>query len=106
MNHPSVDITNRTSLSNLLLSLDPDSSPLWGNMKAQQMVEHLVDQVQWTNGKKTPTCGRSPEEAYERKMLMVYTDTQIPQNIFSGALPEECQYLNIPAAVDALLQEL
>jgi hypothetical protein len=106
MNPPLVDITNRTSLRNLLLSLNPDTSPLWGNMKAQQMVEHLVDQVQWTNGKKIPTCDRPADEAHQRKMIMVYTDAQIPHNIFSGALPEQYQYFNIPAAVDALLQEL
>jgi oxepin-CoA hydrolase/3-oxo-5,6-dehydrosuberyl-CoA semialdehyde dehydrogenase len=102
----SVNITDRTSLRNLLLSLYPDTTPLWGNMKAQQMVEHLVDQVQWTNGKKIPTCDRPADEAYKRKMVMVYTDAQISKNIFSGTLPEEYQYLSISAAVDALIQEL
>ena len=103
---PSVDITDRALLRNLLLSLNTDTTPLWGKMKAQQMVEHLVDQVQWTNGKKIPTCNRSPEEAYQRKMQMIYTDTQIPQNIFSGDLPEDYQYPSITAAIDALVREL
>ena len=104
--NPSVNITDRTSLRSLLLSLSLDTTPLWGNMKAQQMVEHLVDQVQWTNGKKIPTCDRPAEDAYESKMAMVYTDAQIGKNSFSGALPEQNQYLSIPPAVDALMQEL
>ncbi|MDN3547155.1 hypothetical protein [Mucilaginibacter aquaedulcis] len=106
MNHPSVDITNRALLREQLLSLDPDTAPLWGNMKAQQMVEHLVDQVQWTNGKKTPTCERPADEAHQRKMLMVYSDMLIPQNIFSGHLPENYQYSSMVAAINALVQEL
>ncbi|MEN0052734.1 MAG: hypothetical protein AAGC65_03660 [Mucilaginibacter sp.] len=102
----SVDITNRTLLREQLLSLDPDTAPLWGNMKARQMVEHLVDQVEWTNGKKTPTCDRPAEEAHQRKMLMIYSDTPIPQNIFSGHLPENYQFPSMAAAINALVQEL
>ena len=102
----SVDITNREELRNLLLTLDAGAVPLWGNMKARQMVEHLVDQVQWTNGKKITTCDRPAEEAYQAKQYMIYTDAEIPKNIFLEALSENYLYASIEAAVDQLMQEL
>ena len=74
----SIDINNREELRTLLLTLDGNTLPLWGKMTSQQMVEHLVDQVQWTNGKKIPTCDRSADEAEKRKRVMIYTDAQIP----------------------------
>jgi hypothetical protein len=102
----SVDITNRTELCRLLLSLDPRTVPLWGKMKPQQMVEHLVDQVEWTNGKKIPTCDRPADEAYQSKQVMVYTDAGIPKNVFLENLPENYTYPHIEAAIHALMLEL
>ncbi|WP_183560235.1 DUF1569 domain-containing protein [Mucilaginibacter sp. SP1R1] len=100
------DITDRTQLRSLLLSLDPDAVPLWGKMKPRQMVEHLVDQVEWTNGKKILTCDRPAEQAYKGKMQMVYTDLEIPKNVFLEKLPEHYKYADIPAAVNQLMAEL
>lgn len=102
----SVDITDRKELRSLLLSLDAGTSPIWGKMKARQMVEHLVDQVQWTNGKKITTCDRPAEEAYQAKQIMIYTNTEIPKNIFLEELPENYLYASIEAAVDQLMLEL
>jgi hypothetical protein len=102
----SVDITNRAELHRLLRALDPQTVPLWGKMKPQQMVEHLVDQVEWTNGKKIPTCDRPADEAYQGKMQMIYTDAEIPKNVFLENLPENYIYPNIEAAINALMLEL
>ena len=79
--NPSVDINNREELRRLLLTLDPAAVPVWGKMTPQQMVEHLVDQVQWTNGKKIPACDVSAEKAERSKRVMIYTDAQIPKNV-------------------------
>lgn len=102
----SVDITNRAELRRLLLLLDPQIVPLWGKMKPQQMVEHLVDQVEWTNGKKIPTCDRPADEAYQSKQVMVYTDAEISKNVFLENLPENFTYPNIETAINALMLEL
>ena len=101
-----VDITNRTKLKRLLLSLKPDTTPLWGKMKPQQMVEHLIVQVQYTNGKLIPYCERPADEAYKAKQEMIYTDAEIPQNIVLETLPENFIYTDIPTAVQQLIIEL
>ena len=100
------DINNRAELRELLLSLDPQATPIWGKMKAQQMVEHLVDQVEWTNGKKIPFCERPADEAYQSKMEMVYSDTEIGRGVVFKSPPEHYQYPDIATAVDQLMLEL
>ncbi len=102
----SININNREELRRLLMMLDPDTIPLWGKMTPQQMVEHLVDQVQWTNGKKIPTCDRSAEEAERGKQRMIYTDAQIPKNVFLEDLPKHYQYPDIETAINQLMIEL
>jgi hypothetical protein len=102
----SIDINNREVLRRLLMTLDANTTPLWGKMAPQQMVEHLVDQVQWTNGKKIPSCDKSAEEAKRGKRQMIYTDAQIPKNVFLGDLPDHHQYPDIEAAINQLMTEL
>ena len=102
----SVDIHNRESLRNLLLALDTETAPLWGKMKPQQMVEHLVNQIEWTNGKRIATCDRAPDEAEKRKQVMIYTDAEIPQNIFLETLSENYRFNSISEAIDQLMTEL
>lgn len=100
------DITDRELLRKLLMSLHPQTIPTWGKMKPQQMVEHLADQVCWTNGKKIATCRRSPDEAETVKQRMIYTDAELPTGIVSGEVPENYAYNNIEEATDAVLSEL
>jgi len=97
---------NSEHLQALLLSLSPNVKPLWGNMKAQQMVEHLAQSVVYTNGKKITICNRPPDEALKRKQLMIYTDAVMPKNLVLEALPATYAYADIPAAVDQLMAEL
>src|ERR1700712_4007755 len=106
MMNKSIDISDHAVLRKILQPLKADAIPLWGKMKPQQMVEHLVDQVEWTNGKKIPTCDRPADEAYQGKMQMVYTDAEIPKNVFLENLPESYIYPNIEAAINALMLEL
>ena len=102
----SVDIHNREELRKLLSALNPETAPLWGKMKPQQMVEHLINQVEWTNGKRIATCDRTPEEAEKRKNMMIYTGAEIPKNLFVEELPVRYRYKNIPEAIDQLMNEL
>jgi hypothetical protein len=101
-----VDITNRKQLLSLLHHLEPGTPPLWGKMNAQQMVEHLVDQVEYTNGKKTPYCNRSAHEAERAKQHMFLTNPDIPRNVILGKLPENFTYVNLETAIKQLMKEL
>jgi oxepin-CoA hydrolase/3-oxo-5,6-dehydrosuberyl-CoA semialdehyde dehydrogenase len=88
------------------MTLDSAAVPVWGKMTPQQMVEHLVDQVQWTNGKKIPTCDIYAEKAERSKQVMIYTDAQIPKNVILGDLPGNYEYPDIEAAINQLMTEL
>jgi hypothetical protein len=101
-----VDKNNRRQLFNLLQKLKPAMPPLWGKMKAQQMVEHLITNVQYTNGRLTFTCELPPEEANRSKQVMFYTNAQMPRNIVLEDLPANYAYPSLPAAIEQLMQEL
>lgn len=101
-----IDITNRKELLRLFLALEPDAVPLWGKMKPQEMVEHLIDQVEYTNGKKIPTCDYPATEAYGRKLKMLGSNAELPRNVFLGELPEQLIYPNIQIAILQLMKEL
>jgi hypothetical protein len=101
-----IDINNRKELLRLFLALEPDAVPLWGKMKPQEMVEHLIDQIEYTNGKKIPTCDYPAAEAYERKLKMLGSNAELPRNVFLGELPEQLIYPNIQLAILQLMKEL
>ena len=100
------DINDRKKLSELLRSLNPDTKPLWGKMKPQQMVEHLIDQVSYTNGKKIPFCDFTSDIAARNKQKMIYTNLEIPKNVILGQLPENYTYPDIETAINYLMDEL
>jgi hypothetical protein len=101
-----VNKNNRRQLFNLLQKLEPATPPLWGKMKARQMVEHLITNVQYTNSRLTFTCELPPEEANLAKQVMVYTNAQMPRNIVLENLPANYAYPSLPAAIEQLMQEL
>ena len=80
--------------------------PLWGKMRSQQMVEHLIEQVQYTNGTKIPTCDVPKEEAYQRKQKGLDLQYEIPRNIVLGTLPESYEYESLHSAINQLMKEL
>lgn len=102
----SVDITNRKQLRGLLQKLEPGTIPLWGKMNAQQMVEHLVDQVEYTNGKKIPYCDFPPDEAERAKREMFLTNPDIPKNLFLSHLPEHFAYSSLETAIEQFILAL
>ncbi|MCQ6960011.1 hypothetical protein [Mucilaginibacter aquariorum] len=101
-----VDTANRKNLHELLLTLNPAAVPLWGKMTPQQMVEHLIENVQYANGTLIPTCRRTAEEAYKAKQVSIYTDVQIPKNLFLGPLPDEYCYADLQTAIKQLMTDL
>ncbi|QNK63368.1 DUF1569 domain-containing protein [Pedobacter sp. PAMC26386] len=101
-----IDVANRKVVKDLFLALDPAAKPLWGKMTAQQMVEHLISQVQYTNGKKEPSCRVPKEEAEMAKQDYIYTDLKIPRNVVLSGIPEIFVYPDLTTAVNQLMIEL
>jgi oxepin-CoA hydrolase/3-oxo-5,6-dehydrosuberyl-CoA semialdehyde dehydrogenase len=102
----SIDVTDREKLQALLSSLDIEAKPLWGKMDARLMVEHLVDQVEYSKGKKTTTCDRPAEEAEKDRQLWLHTDIQIPHNLVLKAPTEDYVYDSMETAIKQLMIEL
>lgn len=105
MNH-FVDITNRKVLYRLFLNLDAQAKPLWGKMTPQQMIEHLITQVQYTNGVRIPTWDGPHENTAARKQNGIYTDNELPRNIFLEELPDRLTYPDLETAINQLMKEL
>ena len=101
-----INTTNREELHSLLLSLSSTAVPLWGKMKPQQMVEHLAEEMNYCNGKKTATCDRPAAKAAESKQHWIYTDAVIPKNLVFVTLPENSIYADLATAINQLMKEL
>ncbi|RFZ95005.1 hypothetical protein D0C36_05615 [Mucilaginibacter conchicola] len=75
-------------------------------MNAQQMVEHLIDQVRYTNGVKTPVDTGLPPDFAERKQRGLNLSYDFPRNIILGTLPEDYEYDDIETAKQQLVKEV
>ncbi|KIO75056.1 hypothetical protein TH53_22635 [Pedobacter lusitanus] len=101
-----VETSNRKHLASLFFQLNANSVPVWGKMRPQQMVEHLIDQVQYTNGKKIPYCEVPEEQALLAKQANIYTDLEIPRNVMFGEISDKLIYPDLSTAIHQLIIEL
>ena len=62
-----MDIRDRKQLNELLSALQPGTRALWGKLQAQNMIEHLIEAVEYTNGKKIAELIYGPGEAMTQK---------------------------------------
>src|SRR5471030_590775 len=83
-----MNILDKERVKGLLRQLQSNTTPLWGKMTPQQMVEHLAQNVEYTNGKKTAISTLLPDEAEADKRAKVHSDFQMPRNVNLGPLPE------------------
>lgn len=94
----------------LLNSLSEDTEPTWGNMKPQNMVEHLATVLQYTNGKKQIAQRTSEEEGRIAKEAFIYSDVAMSMGLKSPLLPAEgsvpFQFANLEQAKKELNKEL
>ena len=103
-----IDITNRKKLNSLLTQLTPETPALWGNLKAQSMIEHLVEAVEYTNGKRIATVHVPPDEADSNKQLLVQGDVVISKGA-KGYLTDATKskrYEDLRTAIDQLNKEI
>lgn len=97
---------NRENLAKLFLTLNAENKPQWGIMEPQQMVEHLIKQVSYTNGKRQPFCEVPEEQAKSAKQAYIYADLEIPKNAISGGVPDPLIYSDLENAINQLMKEL
>ena len=101
-----INFSNRKLIDDLVQKLGADDIPLWGKMKPQQMVEHLVESVEYTNGKYSCECDLPAAEAQRQLQANVYPDTEIPRNVILGTLPDHYRFESLQTAIDQLMIEL
>jgi hypothetical protein len=105
-----VDITNRSQLKSLLSQLTENAQPLWGNMKPQNMIEHLSKVLQYTNGKKEIAQRTTEEEGLRAKQAFIYSDVPMSMGLKSPLLPAEgpipFEFSSLEEAKQQLYEEL
>ena len=103
-----IDITNRAALSQLLTSLHSETTANWGRLKAQNMIEHLTEAVEYTNGKRIAKLAVSEEEATRQKRSKVNIEFVIPK-FATGFLRDATEHVrsaDLPSAIRKLYREL
>ena len=95
-----IDITDRKNLNSLLKALRPETPALWGRMDVQNMVEHLVEAVGYTNGK------RIADLALESRLPSLYA---IRESVDAGGLmyygaDEADSYRRVAYYIDKILK--
>lgn len=89
------------SFLEVLDKLETDTQPIWGNMSAQRMVEHLTDGINMSRGIGDFTL-LVPEEKATQLKAFLFTDKPMAQNLqVPFALPEtELRNTNLELALD------
>jgi Protein of unknown function (DUF1569) len=93
----------------LLDKLDADASPLWGKMNPQQMIEHLILIVGYSNGRFNFDQKTDPERLAYRKMRYFEKYVPMTHDIKQPFLPETphpVMYPDLETAKNFLLQQL
>lgn len=93
------------SIQNKLSLLQEDTQPLWGNMSAQAMVEHLENTIDLSLGKLDNIKLEIPEDKIERAQAFLESDHPMPKNFKVGFAPDrpKLKYDNIDIAKENLL---
>ena len=103
-----IDITNRKELNSLLDQLTPETPALWGNLKAQSMIEHLVEAVEYTNGRRIAVRHVSVDEPASNKQLLVHGNVVISRGA-RGYLTDATKtkrYKDLRTAINQLNKEI
>jgi oxepin-CoA hydrolase/3-oxo-5,6-dehydrosuberyl-CoA semialdehyde dehydrogenase len=103
-----IDITDGKMMERALNRLKATTIPAWGTMHAQQMIEHLVETMEYTNGKKMAVLEIPEEEARSEKLAKVVPDFEIPRNV-KGPIPDNTgkkMFKDLPSAIAALKNEI
>ena len=103
-----IDITDRKNLNLLLNGLQSGTPALWGRMNAQNMIEHLVEAVEYTNGKRVADLRVPRDFALKQKEDLVQSGFVIPNGV-TGYLPDATKtkrFSNLENSILELNKEL
>ncbi len=75
-------------IEDFLSELEPDEQPLWGQMTAQHMVEHLTETLQYSNGIKALKSPNVPSHTFDALKRFLMSDKEFPQGFISPLLGE------------------
>jgi len=103
-----IDITDRKRLKLLLSTLHSGTLALWGKMNAQNMIEHLVEAVEYTNGKRIADLRFPPGKANKQRQDLVLSDFVIPRGVpgYLADTTKATRFKNLGAAILELNNEL
>jgi hypothetical protein len=103
-----IDVTDRKSLNSLLGALQPETPALWGKMSAQNMIEHLVEAVEYTNGKRVADLRIPARKANKQRRDLVHSDFVIPTEVrgYLGDATKAKRFKDLEAAIVELNNEL
>jgi hypothetical protein len=103
-----IDITDRKKINSLLNTLQPGTRALWGTMNAQNMIEHLIEAVEYTNGKRVAQLRFPVDKADKQRRDLVHSDFIIPPGV-PGYLPDATKtkkFKDLEAAILEFNKEL
>jgi hypothetical protein len=93
----------------LLKNLNENTSPIWGKMTAQHMIEHLVRAVQISNGKENFDICINPPEKFPVLKRILASPKPLTRNFVNYIIGEGLQpliYENLELAKESLNIEI
>jgi hypothetical protein len=104
-----INIDNKKQISDLLQLLNDKSKPTFGNMSAQQMVEHLILSIRLSMGELGDELYIEESKAAAIKRMIIHTDRKLPIGFKVPILPETpvpCIYPNISTSIQKLFDSI
>ena len=99
----------RTRLVKYLQQIHPDTTPQWGRMNVQQMIEHYGASIMNANGRLKFDAIATPPDKLDKIREFLMSDKPFRENTKNPILPEDPQplrYKTLQGAIGALQQEL
>lgn len=104
-----IDIRNRALILNCLEQLNTSTKPRFGQMDAQQMLEHLYISVQLSIGTYPMQLMEDERRAAIAKRMIIETNRPLPEGFKTPALPDaplNYLYQNLDEAKKELMNAL
>ncbi|WP_118974579.1 DinB family protein [Taibaiella koreensis] len=100
----------KNDLVTLISGIPADHQPAWGKMNLQQMTEHIAREgFGWASGKIVHTRVLTPDEHLPQVRAFLVSEKQFRENTENKLMPAEpipVQHADMPAALEALQQEI
>lgn len=94
----------RLQLVPLLHQIPSDTTPRWGKMTLQQMIEHFADSVKIASGKTLITDIITPEEHLQKYRGFLMSEKPFKENTVNPTLSEVPAPVRNPTLEEALLE--